>query len=279
MSSMAKIFVVVNLVLGVAVFGSAATLLGAQDDYKREFEKCNTQSEEVRAAKDKEINNLRKREGEAVAKASQADARANNAEAEAEQRKTELAAAKAANEKLSATVEGLSGNLTALTEINGKFQTAVEQATQEAQQATQDKLNYLKKFENETRARAQCEQTVSDLQEQIAELRAQLGDCQKKLRELEFENGQLRKVAGPIVGGGEGPPGRVTAVKGNLVTISVGSEDGVRRGDVYHIRRGSDYVGQITITNVYKGLSVGEFDDRFVGPGGSPQNGDTAYVR
>ena len=34
MSSMAKIFVVVNLILGVVAFGSAATLLGAKEDYK-----------------------------------------------------------------------------------------------------------------------------------------------------------------------------------------------------------------------------------------------------
>ena len=38
MSSMAKIFVVVNLLLGVAAFGSAATLLGAQNDYRAALE-------------------------------------------------------------------------------------------------------------------------------------------------------------------------------------------------------------------------------------------------
>ena len=38
MSSMAKIFVVVNLVLGVAAFGAAATLLGAQNDYRAALE-------------------------------------------------------------------------------------------------------------------------------------------------------------------------------------------------------------------------------------------------
>jgi len=50
-------------------------------------------------------------------------------------------------------------------------------------------------------------------------------------------------------------------VRGNLVQISVGSEDGVRAGDRYHIRRGSSYVGMITIDKVYRDQAVGSFDD------------------
>jgi hypothetical protein len=46
MSSMAKIFVVVNLIIAIAAFGSAATLLGAQDDYKTELLKTIDQAGE-----------------------------------------------------------------------------------------------------------------------------------------------------------------------------------------------------------------------------------------
>ena len=50
MSSMAKIFVVVNLLLIVAVFGSAATLLGAQDNYREELEETASNAEKTNEA-------------------------------------------------------------------------------------------------------------------------------------------------------------------------------------------------------------------------------------
>ena len=72
------------------------------------------------------------------------------------------------------------------------------------------------------------------------------------------------------------PSGVVTAVKGNRVSISLGSDDGVRAGDSYNIRRGSTYVGQITITDVYEQRSVGEFDEEFKGHVAPPRISDVA---
>jgi hypothetical protein len=66
-------------------------------------------------------------------------------------------------------------------------------------------------------------------------------------------------------------------VRGSLIQISVGSKDKVRPGDVYHIRRGSSYVGMIRITNVEKDSAVGTFDNEYSGAAAPPQKGDTAY--
>ena len=278
MSTMAKIFVVVNLVLGVAVFGAAATLLGAQDDYKEALDEVEQRSREIIEAKDRELANRGKQLNEAQSKASEASAGRKTAEADAEQKKTELAGTKAANEKLIASVETYAQETAALREVIEKDRAARELAVKEAAAATKDKLNFQTRFEEETRARAQCEQTISDLQEQLQELAAQKGDLEKKVQALEFVVGKAREqLPGLGMGGNEGSSGQVSAVKGNLVTISVGSEDNVRRGDTYNIRRGSDYVGQMTITKVYKNMAVGEFDTRFTGPGGSPAVGDHAY--
>ena len=66
MSSMAKIFVVVNLVLGVVAFGSAATLLGAQDDYKSALTKANEEFEGFRAAMEKRVDDLNDQLGQYI---------------------------------------------------------------------------------------------------------------------------------------------------------------------------------------------------------------------
>ncbi|MHC4971935.1 MAG: YfbK domain-containing protein [Planctomycetota bacterium] len=71
--------------------------------------------------------------------------------------------------------------------------------------------------------------------------------------------------------------GRLTSVRDNLVVISVGSADGVRLGDIFHVRRGSTYVGHVTIQKVERNLSVGTFDSQFPGVGAPPQKGDVVY--
>ena len=62
-----------------------------------------------------------------------------------------------------------------------------------------------------------------------------------------------------------------------LVGLSVGSSYGASKGDVYHLRRGSDYVGQLTLTKVYRVESVGEFDTRYTGSAAPPRKQDVAY--
>ncbi|HEY7863034.1 MAG TPA: hypothetical protein VIE39_05205, partial [Thermoanaerobaculia bacterium] len=186
MSTVAKIFVVVNLVLAVAVFGAAAALLGAQDDYKKAFESAVAKGEAAIDAKEREVQTRTKQANEAAQKASEAMGRQKTAEAEAEQRKNEAAQAKASNEKLLASNETYAAELTALRDVIEKNKATLENLLKEASQATKDKLNFQKSFEEETRARAQGEQTISDQQEQIQELAAQKGDLEKKVRELEF---------------------------------------------------------------------------------------------
>jgi hypothetical protein len=72
--------------------------------------------------------------------------------------------------------------------------------------------------------------------------------------------------------------GRVTGVEDSQVTVSVGDADGVRVGDIFHLRRGAMYVGRVTIQDVAKDESVGEFDAEFPGRVGPPRAGDLAYI-
>ena len=104
------------------------------------------------------------------------------------------------------------------------------------------------------------------LREAYAKLEAEV----KRLRaELERMRGDppARSIAG-----------RVTSVEGGNVTITVGATEGVRVGDIFHVRRGAIYVGRLTIHDVAKNESVGEFDAQYPGRIGPPRAGDLAYV-
>ena len=113
--------------------------------------------------------------------------------------------------------------------------------------------------------------------EQIQEQAAQIGDLSSQLRQANFWLNTYRERFGDITGGPQGSDGRILEVRGNILALSVGSEDGVRTGDIYNLRRGAEYVGQCKVTKVYKGQSVAEFDAEYPGNAAPPQTGDVAY--
>jgi len=275
MSSMAKIFVVVNLILAVAVFGAAAALLGAQDDYKKALERASADFDKFRQEKEADITRLRKDAADQTLKASEAIAAKTSAESTLEGVKRESANLKSMNEQLNSSVETLTKDVSSLREIIDADRASREKLASENKAATTDKMNLQKKWEEEVRARAGADSTISDLNETIQSLTAEKGDMEKELRNAKFWLDKYRERYPDIVGG-QGSAGRVMSVRGNLVVISVGSKDKVAIGDVYSLRRGSTFVGQMKVTKVYADQAVGEFDDRFTGPGQAPQAGDTA---
>ncbi len=282
MSSMAKIFVVVNLILAVATFGAAATLLGAQDDYKEAYAAAVEKFETYNDSAEKQIKaaNDRANQFEIEKAGAQGDfqsARETNAGLE-----STLANAHRENTQLRSTNQDYSKQLGVLAGVNKDNLATLQRATNKADEATKAKLESQRELEAEIGNRARLEQEVAAQNDQIKSLSAKQGDLSRNNRRLKFENDQLRKSGGRAIGeGNRGTKGRVNAVRAVgsavIVSISVGSEDGVRGGDVYHIRRGGEYIGVIKITSVSKGGAVGEFDTKFNNNKGNPESGDEAY--
>jgi Ca-activated chloride channel family protein len=96
-----------------------------------------------------------------------------------------------------------------------------------------------------------------------------------KYRREFLELVQTAKLLSPLTSGFLGV---INGVRGNLVGISAGSEEGVRIGDILSLSRGAEYVGRVVITSVDKKQSVGEFDTQFPGNGAPPQVGDKALL-
>jgi hypothetical protein len=276
MSSMAKIFVVANLVLGIFAFGSAATLLGAQDDYKTALKEATTKFAEYRESTDKTISEKDTALAQQTSKASEQLARATQAEADRDDVTARLAEAATANQTLQTTVSSLTAELTKANEINSANKEFLDKLSADAAKANEEKVNAVGAFEKEVANRVALEQQVAELTEERDTLAAAKGDVDRALREANFQLDLFRKQYGDIAGVSKGAAGVVNAVRGNLVSISVGSADGVRVGDSYDLSRGDKYVGKIRIQTVDKNLAVGLFDEQFVGSGAPPQRGDKA---
>jgi len=277
MTSVAKIFVVVNLILGVAAFGSAATLLGAQDDYKTALEKASEQFQVYEKEKTDEIAELNSQLAQQNARAGEAVSRAQNLEADLTDKKNRLNQSETTNSQLRATIDKLSQQVEQMNSINQSNKEFLDKLTEQSRRATEDANKARQDYRDEVANRVNLEQQVANQNEQIKDLSAKIGDLEGKLREANFALTQFRTRYGPIVEAAEGASGEVINVKGNLVQISVGSADRVKPGDTYHVRRGGTYVGSMRITKVTKDSAVGTFDDRYTGAGAPPQVGDTAY--
>lgn len=72
------------------------------------------------------------------------------------------------------------------------------------------------------------------------------------------------------------PPTTVSAAAGNIVILAIGSDEGVRAGDLFHISRGGAYVGRLKITTVDRTVAAGLIDAENTGGGAPPQAGDKA---
>ena len=277
MSTVAKIFVVVNLLLGVAAFGSAATLLGAQDDYKSALETASKQFEELKAQYGKDLDDLNQQLNTQNNRASQAVADRNRFEAEVATLKNSLAEAQRINQNNLATIETLTKEIQSANKINTDNKDWLDRLAAEAKKATDDANKARRALDDEINNRVQLEQQITNLNEQVATLMAEKGDTEKELRNANFYLAEYRKRLPGGLEPSQGAEGRVLNVRGNLVQISVGTKDKVRAGDLYHISRGSSYVGMIRITNVEKDSAVGTFDSDYSGPASPPQKGDRAY--
>ncbi|MHC4816548.1 MAG: MreC domain-containing protein [Planctomycetota bacterium] len=277
MSSMAKIFVVVNVVLAVVAFGSAATLLGAQDDYKTALEDVRAAFDQYKGHQDTLLDDRERDLALQQNRAGEAVGRANTLESSNQDLEGRLAKAATRNDQLQATAETLAQEVKQANTINQNNKDWLEKLAADSKTATEQMLNARTQLREEIANRVQLETTVSNQNTTIADLSAEKGDLEKQLRQLNFWLAEYRKRYGDMTNISKGSEGRINSVRDDLVVISVGSADGVQVGDVYHIRRGATYVGQVVIDKVEKNLSVGTFDSRFPGPGAPPQRGDVAY--
>ena len=279
MSSMAKIFVVVNLILGVMAFGSAATLLGTKEDYKAANKDLVAKFEVYRSDQEGKLDAANGRAEASATDASNSATLKATAEQKNEELTRRLAGAETANGVQRATIEKLTETERALLEINKSYKGFLKSYAEGTSAANTDKLNIQDRWTKEVANRVNLEAEVKKCQAENSQLSAMNGDLAKRLKNCEFWLGKYRQKFGDITGGPTGANGVVKSVKGNLVVLSVGSDDGVRNGDTYQIRRGSNHVGQVTVTRVYKDQSVGTFDTDFKGPAAPPQAGDAAEAK
>lgn len=261
MSTLAKVFVVLNLLLAVAFLGAAAAFLGHSDNWRVKHDRLDgtsraeikNLSDEVKS-RDTKINTL---EGQVNAESKEREVAKKGETAISEA----YAQLKKGYDESNASYQNASRALLIAQETIKNGRALVDQLQAERQALT-DKLRTAQDYET-------AATTAKNNAENALELATnQLQDANTKLTTVEGELQRARFKIEGIVAGNPGidvsneqpaQSGKILQAdnEANIVVISLGSEDGVKTGFKYTVSRGSSFVAQIQITNVQTKSAAG----------------------
>ena len=271
MSLLTKIFVVLMAIFSIAFTMTTINFVSKTNDWRQLAEGYRGELQVV------ETHMRNQAAAHAAEKTAWADARKD-----LQGRIAELQAGEA---QQLARVADLNQQLTELKSDKGSWETQANQCQIQFQFEQQSADAERKQRKELEKRNMELERRNLDLSERVNEQTAQILVLVQQQNQLEQQINILREEkvklsrgvvparpgapAARVTGGlasvrPQAPPaatpikGRILQVDGNIATVSVGSADGVQEGLVFVIYRGSDYVGDLKITDVEPNISAGK---------------------
>ncbi|HJM40459.1 MAG TPA: hypothetical protein QGG59_10115 [Planctomycetota bacterium] len=254
MSTVGKLFVVVNLVLAGLFVGASASLIGTSQEYRAKFEsEQSAHQESVRASKE-EIDSLQGQvdgyELSDAAKASELKSR----DADNQDLRTRLEASEQKASDFSATVDQYNSKLDDLVQANRDVSDSLRQANKDLANAKEERDDALDAKEKADAAQSAAETGRQTAQDALANLESAL---HRATRDAEDAKSSLSKLANRFGVSpnkiGEQPDinGVVNSVSYDgdmpIVVISVGDDESVRAGYTFDVWNGHQYKGEIRV--------------------------------
>ena len=279
MSTVAKIFIVLNFVLAAVFLGSAAAFLGHADNWKVKHLKDT-------AALSAEIGTLKQQKAEVTADKDKLSGAVGQAVVDRDLSRSQADVLKTAYDQIKKSYDELNGSLANESKALQIAQTTIANSrtlVDELQKERQTLIDGLAKATDEKNAavKMQNQLALNLEQETMAkqDALAKLTDASTSLQRTTFELSSI-KAANPGIGGSEQPwqTAKVLAADNgaNIVVVSLGAEDGVKEGFKYTLSRGNQYVATVQITNVQAKQAAGKV---LTGMSKSPvQAGDDAMT-
>lgn len=260
MSSIGKIFVVVNLVLSLLLVGSLGSLLNAsrstKEDVTRLEQQVSEMEEQVAQAESdftarartlqSEKDALNEEKGDLEVARDQAQRDAANESADNQQLRDDLT-------KLTASVELLQQDMSAKDARNRELQTMNDDLRTAAQDSDE--------------SARQAEMARRDLEEQIAGYQSQIAGLNGQLTDAMDQSRQMARLLDAAKAAGFNPtdimaPPAIDALVAQVdseydfVILDKGAADAVEKGYVFDVYRGPDYLGQVRVDQVHENYST-----------------------
>ncbi len=189
----------------------------------------------------------------------------------------EVDSLKAANSSLAVSYKGVETKLNQISATSDRFATELEslrKKLEESERAKQDLVGKLAEVQNqlvdEQSRQARLQDSLKEEKNTSADYKRTIEDLNAKLAVMEKVTGKKASDISTIVSPATRVDGKVTDVSSNLVSINVGSANGLRSGMTLIVYRGDKLVGMLKLQEVSANQSVGVIEEKQ----STPMNGD-----
>lgn len=254
MSMVAKILIVLNLVLAVAVMGAAGAYLQSAEHWKKQYNDTKGQLEN-------EIRELRESMQKTQNAKDEAERKAAASATDAATKETALKLAEDGNKVLQGKVNDLVAALQTLSASSTNLESGLRQAREQNQKLLDEKGTADAERRTAMEAKNAAETEQKRLQNELDNATAMLDSTQKDktslAEKLEASNtalemyrekfGSIGLVAAPV-------KGMVLAAdpKMDIYLISVGKKDNVKIGDELTVFRGDQFVAVVVVDKLFE---------------------------
>lgn len=252
MSSIGKVFIVLNALLAAAFLGYSIHALGKTQELVDSKNKAIAQLTSEKETLEKEKSDLQvKVDGEAKAKdAARSESEINKQEAERNRR--DLEAQKTDNSKLQGEITKFSTALDGFNTTNKDLIASKEKADQEALAAIQARDKAIAEKDAAETARRNAEDALRTAQANIVNLEKSVAESTRTVDSLSTKLATVVQYTGVDLNTVAAMPQIEGAVLGfdpklGLVTLNVGSKSGVAPGMTFEIYRAGVYKGQVRV--------------------------------
>jgi hypothetical protein len=284
MSTIGKIFTVLNLILAAAFLGWAAHALNVNQEWRQKYEKNVADTTKAKSEVDAELKaanarlvqldkDLQARVGE-NSDLKNAKERLDATVLDLTKKGTEM---QASLDKIALTLQGIEEQKTALQNEKDKADKAMRDA-ETARGAAQQAQTEAEKTANQLKAdNEKAQNSIADLEKQKTDLQKQRSSLETQLQTLVANTNANPADFMPVPDIQGGVLDVSMAVAPGIVALNVGSNKGVKRGYTFEIYDGKTYKGQARVEFVHGDMSSAIIT-RTV-PGQTIRQGDSASTR
>jgi hypothetical protein len=261
MSTVAKVFVVLNFLLAALFLGSASALLGHSDHWKARHASDTTKlTAELTTTKGR-VTALESDLAKAQSDKNIADSAAAERKREAETLQTQNATLKEKFDSLLAA----HGAATRALQIAQATIDNTQKLVNTLQESRKTDIDALTKALEEKNAAVKMqnalEANLADITTQMKDTLAKLSVSETSLQRANFTISDWERRY-PGGGASEQPyqQGKVLTADAanNIVVVSLGSEDGVKVGFKYTVSRGNQFIATVTVTSTQAKMAAGK---------------------
>ncbi len=271
MSTFTKIFIVLLSLFSIFLCGTVVTYVGNVNNYKALFE----DKEALNRSLTSENTSLKRQYNEKVALMKEQEKKLTERIQQFEDENSKLAVDLRKSERISLEYQGRvnswAGILTSFEQTIANLEQSLNLTQEQLNKAHSEGIKDRKELNEITASFYEKMVQMESLEAARRRLLEQKTDLEKRMNQIMGPDTLGARAVEPVTldidsarpgvfFGGTDLNGLITEVAESMVTISIGSADGVKKGMVFHVTRGDDFISDILITDVDINKSAGVLD-------------------